>query len=182
MARSPTGDATQESSRSCPPRAVYSSEADWLLALGHHEAMIERVPAVETYELRHRVLGRGDSPAGIAADDDGDPASGHFAHRIDGHVVATGTIRRRTTPAGVESAWQIRGMAVEPDHRGKGVGSAILTALIDHACAHGGGTIWCYARIAARTLYELHGFSVAGEPFHDPVAGTQVLMLRNAVV
>lgn len=143
--------------------------------------MVEKVAAADTYELRHRVLGRDESAAAVAADDDGDLTSGHFADQIDGYVVATGTVRLSPTPTGEPTAWQIRGMAVEPDHRGEGLGSAILNALVDHAEAHGGGTIWCYVRVRARTLYERHGFRAVGEEFHDPVAGTQILMLRDAV-
>lgn len=153
----------------------------WRAAWSIMEAVIERVLAAETYELRHLVLRRGDSPAGVAADDDDHPENGHFAHKIDDRVVATGTIRRRPTPTGVEPAWQIRGMAVEPEHRGKGLGSAILSALLDHADAHGGGVIWCEARIAAKALYERQGFTVAGDPFDDPVAGVQVPMLRDRI-
>lgn len=160
-----------------PPASLRNG--GWRAAWSIMEAVIERVPAAETYELRHLVLRRGDSPAGVAADDDDEPENGHFVHKIEDRVVATGTIRRRPTPTGVGPAWQIRGMAVRPAYRGKGLGTAILTALLEHADAHGGGVIWCDARIAAKTLYERHGFSVAGEPFYDPVAGVQVPMLRN---
>jgi ribosomal protein S18 acetylase RimI-like enzyme len=141
--------------------------------------MIERVPATLTYELRHRVLGRGSSPADIEVDEDRDPQSGHFAHRSGGQIVAVGTIRRKRAPTGADPAWQIRGMAVDPAHRGQGLGSSVLQALLDHAATRGGGVVWCDARIAARTLYERHGFRVDGEPFEDPEAGTQVLMIRR---
>lgn len=142
--------------------------------------MADVVPGVETYELRHRVLGRGTTPADVESADDSDPDSGHYAIKIDGDVVATGTIRRKPSPRGQEQAWQIRGMAVRPELRGRGLGSDVLSDLIRHAETGGADLIWCYARVAARTLYERYGFEVEGEPFDDSVAGTQVLMVRRS--
>lgn len=139
----------------------------------------EPVPAPATYELRHRILGRGRTPEEVRTPDDEHPDSGHYAIRRDGAVIATGTVRRRATPSGEAPAWQIRGMATEPDLRRSGFGSAVLAALIEHTEAQGGGVIWCHARIAARTLYERHGFVVEGEPFEDAIAGTQIYMHRR---
>lgn len=146
----------------------------------HDGVVADVVPAVETYELRHRVLGRGTTPAHVKSADDLDLDSGHYAVKIDGVVVATGTIRRKPSPRGEERAWQIRGMVVQPELRGRGLGSDVLTALIHHAESLGGGLMWCYARIGARTLYERHGFEAEGEAFEDAVAGTQVYMARRS--
>lgn len=40
------------------------------------------------------------------------------------------------------------------EHTGKSRGSLSDIALLDHAGAHRGGVTWCYARIAAKTLYD----------------------------
>lgn len=94
--------------------------------------MVTSVGAEETYDLRHRVLGRGATAADVAAADDDDPDSGHFVIKVDGAVVATGTVRRRGSPrAGDGSHWQVRGMAVEPPFRGRGLGSSVLRAILD---------------------------------------------------
>lgn len=145
--------------------------------LCHYGAVVERVAAAETYELRHRVLGRGRSPADVAAPDDEDPDSGHFVVRVDGEIVGTGTVRRRSLAAAdPRSQWQIRGMAVLPEAQGQGLGSQVLAAILDHVGAQDGGLAWCHARIRAEGLYRRAGFTVVGEPFDDPVAGRQVLM------
>lgn len=142
--------------------------------------MVERVRAEETYALRHRVLGRGASADDVAAADDDDPDSGHFVIRKEGAVVATGTVRRRNSPrAAGGQHWQVRGMAVEPAFRGRGLGSAVLGAILEHVEQRGGELVWCHARIAARTLYERHGFIADGELVEDPIAGIQVYMGRS---
>jgi ribosomal protein S18 acetylase RimI-like enzyme len=142
--------------------------------------MVVRVRAEETYDLRHQVLGRGASAAEVADADDDDPDSGHFVIRTDGVVVATGTVRRRVSPRAADGRhWQVRGMAVEPALRGRGLGSAVLGAILEHVEQRGGELVWCHARIAARTLYERHGFVAEGELVEDPVAGIQVYMSRS---
>jgi len=148
---------------------------------GHDELMVMQVRADETYDLRHRVLGRGATAADVAAADDDDPDSGHFVIKADGVVVATGTVRRRASPRAVDgSHWQVRGMAVEPTFRGRGLGSAVLSAILEHVEQKGGDLVWCHARVAARSLYERHGFVAEGDLADDPVAGTQVYMSRSS--
>jgi GNAT superfamily N-acetyltransferase len=144
------------------------------------EEMIEVVDASETFSLRHSVLGRGRVPADVAARDDSHPDAGHFAVRMGGVVVATGTVRRRQAPSGGSGPhWQIRGMAVAPALRGRVLGSAVLLSLLDHVAVRGGGLVWCHVRIAAKSLYERHGFVPQGRPLEDAVAGVQLFMSRT---
>ena len=56
-------------------------------------------------------------------------------------------------------------VGVEPAARRKGVGSALLTALIEGFCARGGKQLFLEVRAsneAARKLYEKHGFCAVG--------------------
>ena len=55
------------------------------------------------------------------------------------------------------SAWRVRGMATRPDHRGSGIGTLVLAALLDHVRSQGGGLVWCTARLGALTFYERGG-------------------------
>ena len=76
-------------------------------------------------------------------------------------------------------ARQLRGMAVAPAHRNRGVGGAVLDALIAHVAHDGGGILWCNARIAARGLYERGGMSAWGEVFDVPPIGPHIVMWRR---
>ena len=77
---------------------------------------------------------------------------------------------------GEAGSWRVRGMATEPEARGRGAGSAVLAALIDYAREQGAERIWCNARIAARTLYERAGFVVASEEFEIKGVGPHYRM------
>ncbi|MDA8068223.1 MAG: GNAT family N-acetyltransferase [Actinomycetota bacterium] len=76
-------------------------------------------------------------------------------------------------------AWRLRGMAVAPEHRNRGVGRAVLDAFIAHVAGLGGGILWCNARLAARGLYERAGMSAWGEIFEEPLIGPHVVMWRS---
>ncbi len=91
------------------------------------------------------------------------------------------TLGRHAHPAELARAddgWQIRGMAVAEDRRGTGLGTQVLSALVEHVAFSGGGLVWCRARTRAVSLYERNGFMVHGRPVEDEVAGAQVLMAR----
>lgn len=143
--------------------------------------MVEQVPAEATFPLRLRVLGRGARPGDLARADDDHPDSAHFASCRNGRVVATGTVRRQPPFPTDADGWQIRGMAVEEAGRGKGLGTAILDAIIEHVAGRG-GILWCHVRVRAESLYRRAGFGSLGEPFVDPVAGQQVLMFRMVAI
>jgi ribosomal protein S18 acetylase RimI-like enzyme len=70
-------------------------------------------------------------------------------------------------------------MAAAPDVRGRGAGTAVLAALVEHAVAHGATRIWCNARTAAISLYERAGFAVVSEQFEVPHIGPHVRMERD---
>ena len=76
-------------------------------------------------------------------------------------------------------AWRLRGMAVAPEHRNRGIGGALLDAHIAHVAGLGGGILWCNARIAARGLYARGGMSAWGEVFEEPLIGPHIVMWRR---
>lgn len=83
-----------------------------------------------------------------------------------GRLVSVGTIMLSPHPDLQEgSAWRIRGMATEPGHRSRGLGTEILEALLAHATDRGGDRVWCNARVQARPFYERHGFVTRGDVF-----------------
>jgi GNAT superfamily N-acetyltransferase len=76
-------------------------------------------------------------------------------------------------------AVRLRGMAVSPDARGKGVGAALLHACFDYARRSGAHLLWCNARTPAKRFYERHGLAAVGDPFNIPTAGPHVRMVIN---
>lgn len=67
--------------------------------------------------------------------------------------------------------FRIRGMAVSPDLRGRGVGSKLVKLFIEHAKDRRAQLLWCNGRVAALSLYERQGFVKSGEVFDVPGSG-----------
>jgi GNAT superfamily N-acetyltransferase len=69
-------------------------------------------------------------------------------------------------------------MATEESLRGRGLGAQVLAGVLDHVRAHGGGLIWCNARVRAIPFYERAGFQTRGEPWDLPLIGPHIVMWR----
>jgi GNAT superfamily N-acetyltransferase len=116
--------------------------------------------------LRAEVL-RGGGPLATAVwPGDDDPRAGHYAVLgEDGEPLAVGSVV-------IEGGgWRVRGMATSPAARGRGYGTVVLAALLEHARTHGGGLVWCNARPRAQSLYERAGFVAVSDVFDVPGTG-----------
>lgn len=134
------------------------------------------VDPAATADLRRAVL-RGGRPVPLPGDEQ--PAFHVGVH--DGPLlVGTGNVRPDPAPWAPDvPAWRLRGMATDPAYRGRGVGAAVLEALVAHARAGGGGVLWCNARVPAQRFYERAGLQTRGQPWEDPEIGPHVLMWRR---
>ena len=82
-------------------------------------------------------------------------------------------------PEGDPGTWRIRGMATAPQARSRGAGSAVLSALLDHARGRGARRVWANVRSPARSLYERAGLTVVSDEFELADIGPHVVMRRE---
>lgn len=68
-------------------------------------------------------------------------------------------------------AWQLRSVAVLPEHRGAGVGAALVSGAQAVAAGHGAATLWAEARVAALSLYQRLGWHTVGADWDKPGVG-----------
>ena len=139
--------------------------------------VVERVDAAVTRPLRQRVLRPHETLAQLTLPGDDEPDSGHFAVFEGDEVVATGSVRREPPPWPIDGpAWRLRGMATAEDRRRRGMGGAVLAAVIAHVRGHGGGLLWCNARLPAVPFYRRAGFEARGDSWEDPQIGPHIVM------
>ena len=132
---------------------------------------VREISLAETRNLRRDVLRPHSSLEELASHE---PAESIAFGAFDGdELVAVGLVGRDGEAPG---DWRVRGMATKPDARGRGAGSGVLQALVQHAVDHGATRVWCNARTRARTLYERVGFVVASEEFEPPDIGPHYRM------
>ena len=88
----------------------------------------------------------------------------HFMAFYDS--LPAGTSRWRKTTKGVK----LERFAVLPALRGKGIGSALVEATLNHILTHiteKGVKLYMHAQLDAVPLYEKHGFEKAGKMFEE---------------
>jgi thiamine transport system ATP-binding protein len=123
----------------------------------------------QTYDLRRRVLRTGTPSSDVRFSGDDDEATTHLG-LVDhtGAVVAISSWTAKPCPvAPTDHDVQLRGMAVEPDRAGRGLGATLLAAGVERAFAGGAETVWANARDTALDFYAGHGFEVIDDGFVD---------------
>jgi len=146
------------------------------------DVVVRPVPAAATRPMRLEVLRPGRPPGDAVYPGDDDPTTVHFAAvpaAEGGGVVGIASLYAEPRPGGPVPAWRLRGMATAPAARGAGVGAALLGACIDHVAAHGGGELWCNARVVASGFYARFGFEVVGDRFEIEGIGIHEVMRRS---
>jgi GNAT superfamily N-acetyltransferase len=145
------------------------------------DVRVARVSVEVGLPLRQRVLRPHETIEQLRANSDDEPATGNFAAFADGEVVCTASVRREAPPwdAGVGPAWRLRGMATDERWRGRGIGAQVLDAVLGHVGSHGGGLLWCNARVPALSFYRRAGFRTRGDAWDDPLIGPHIAMERT---
>ncbi|MDO8963276.1 MAG: GNAT family N-acetyltransferase [Coriobacteriia bacterium] len=110
------------------------------------------------YETLHRPFGVSRSDAW----DEMDPASTHLAVIDAGRLAGYARLI-------VEGPWaHLRQVVVAPEHRRRGIATAVINTAVDTARARGLEGAYLNARYAAVPLYERLGFRVVSEGFRMP--------------
>jgi predicted GNAT family N-acyltransferase len=137
------------------------------------DVRICEVPIAMTRVLRQSILRSHETIEQLATEE---PAEAFAAGGFDGErLIAVGIV----APNGEPGRWRVRGMATAPGERGRGAGRGVLDALLEHARASGGTSVWCNARVPARSFYGRAGFHACSDVFDVPPIGPHLVMERR---
>lgn len=150
------------------------------------DIQIRQAAASEIVDLRHAVLRQGLPREAAIFVGDELPTSRHFGAFASGAEEsaarrAVGCATLHLSQWESAPAWQLRGMATDPEFRHRGLARAML-ALADEqimADAKLPRLFWCNARVPAVGFYKLLGWKVVSEMFEIPTAGPHVRMVRQ---
>lgn len=132
----------------------------------------------EVLPLREAVIIAGTNRDSPFFPGDRDVTTRHIGVFEGGRCVGCATFL--VQPCRGEPAWQLRGMATAPDHRGRGLGRAILAFAEAVLPAESGVRVfWCNARATAAGFYRKLGWETISEPFDVPGVGPHYRMLRR---
>ena len=148
------------------------------LIIDHQPLLVARTTLKRIIALRHDVIivGTGHRPDTFDGDDDAHAF--HFGAFVADRLL--GCVSYLPAPYEGEPAYRLRGMAVQADYQGCGIGRVLaveserqLVALTPVRL------LWCNARRQAVGFYEKLGWTVTGEPFDVEGIGAHSLMIKR---
>jgi len=134
----------------------------------------------EIYDLRLFVLRAPEHRAlGLTFPEDHLPTTLHFATFLPNRTpIACLTLL--VSSLDDAPAYQLRGMAVHPDHQRKQLGHSLLTTAYHHVQNHTPiRQLWCNARTPACRFYASQGWQIFSEEFTIPHAGPHFKMRKS---
>jgi GNAT superfamily N-acetyltransferase len=142
---------------------------------------VRHITALETHDLRRRVMRSGGPEAGVDLDADHHVGAWHLGAFVDGRlagVVSFYPVASPHRPGRVSE--QFRMMAVEPEMQGHGVGRALMEAALAQLRSRGVDSVWANARDSALGFYRSLGFEAAGEGFvHQETGLPHTIVVRD---
>jgi len=143
-------------------------------------AVIRPVSIETVRPIRHRVLRAGKPYETTWFPGDDAPSTVHLGVFADRALAGIASLyeqgHEHESAAGV---WQLRGMAVLPDYRGRGYGKQLVAACVEEVLRKGGLRLWCNAREHTRDFYTRYGFVQEGALFEIPGVGPHYRMILN---
>ena len=136
--------------------------------------VIVDISSADTLDLRGRVLRGGTDHGGFPDDDLA--GTFHLGARDGDAIVGVATFVPRD-----DGVWQLRGMAVEPERQGEGIGRAILDEAASRLRRAGAALVWANGRDTAIGFYQRAGWEVVGEGYVLPVQSDRPAMPHHRV-
>lgn len=144
----------------------------------------ERITASDTRPLRHAILRPSQPLDACVYPGDDDAAAFHLGVREGFELVAVASFYRASAPGSDSADLRIRGMAVQPEHRGRGHGRRLVDAgpIVAGEQPAAPSCVWCNARTSAAGYYARLGFTQRGDVFEIEGIGPHVVMVRAVPV
>ncbi|MBC6613088.1 GNAT family N-acetyltransferase [Hymenobacter sp. BT507] len=120
---------------------------------------IQPITSAQTYPLRHQVLWPDKPLEYVQLPEDAE--GHHFGAYINEELVSVISLF-------VEARGEarFRKFATHPDFQGQGIGTALLTRVLDEATRLGAHSLWCDSRQSAADFYRRFGMQPEGEVFY----------------
>lgn len=143
-----------------------------------HGISVQYISAEQTHDLRSRVLRPGQPIESCSYPQDSLPDSFHLGGFRDAKLLGIASFNTENLPH-TRTAYRLRGMAVEPEEQGKGIGYQIMLFAIEQLATLGCDVLWCNARTNAVRFYQKLGLTVFSEEFDMPGIGPHYKMQRT---
>jgi L-Ala-D/L-Glu epimerase len=143
---------------------------------------VQQVPPEITRPLRQRLFKQNSTLEDLARADGDCPTAGYYAVLgPSGEVLAIGSARPEAPPwpHDAVSPWRVRAVATIESERRRGLGTAVMRAVLHHVRRNGGDFVWLNGRTPARRFYQHLGFRQCGHDWEDPESGPHMTMAMH---
>lgn len=149
------------------------------MALQQNSAVIS-ITADETLDLRSRILRPGQSLETVQYAEDFFTSTIHLGIKENGKIICNGTFMVNACSYFPKEprAYRLRGMAVETEFQGRGLGTLILKKAEDIIREKKYPLLWFNARTSAQNFYEKNGYRSVGDVFDIPGGGPHIVMYK----
>ncbi|QYJ68589.1 GNAT family N-acetyltransferase [Flavobacterium litorale] len=141
---------------------------------------IKKIQSAATYAVRQPVLRPGLPVSSCIFEGDDLSTTVHFGvFEADGLAGIISVFKSRNELFTNEVQFQIRGMAILPEHQKKGLGEKLLQTAESYIIQNSGKLVWCNAREVAVGFYKKAGYSIIGNAFTIKGVGVHYVMYKT---
>lgn len=141
-------------------------------------AEIRFIDPALTRSLRSVVLRPGRPAEECIYPEDTAPGAFHLGAFDGGRITGIASFSQEHIE-GATTAFRLRGMAVDPELQGKGIGADIMNFALEHLASLGCDVLWCNARSSAVGFYMKLGMEIYSDEFDIPGIGPHYKMKRR---
>lgn len=149
--------------------------------INNPDYLLKEITAKETWPVRHPVLRKGRPLEDVYMEADEKETTFHLGIFHKNNIVGVASFMDDVNPAfnGVQA--RLRGMAVLPEFRKKGLAELILKKGEEILKEKGATLLWFNARIIALNFYKNLGYETVGPEFDIPLVGPHYVMKKQLI-
>ncbi len=142
---------------------------------------LKEISAKETWPVRHPVLRKGRPLEDVYMEADEQSSTFHLGMFYNGTIIGVASFMDDSHPDFTGSQYRLRGMAVLPEYRRKGIAELILKRGEMLLKEKGKTLLWFNARVVALQFYKNLGYTIDGTQFDIPKVGPHYRMKKQLV-
>lgn len=169
----------------CKMEQVKTFDYDGLPAIQYQinnpDYLLKEITAKETWPVRHPVLRKGRPLEDVYMEADEKETTFHLGIFYKDNIVGVASFMEDTNPIFKGTQARLRGMAVLPQYRKKGLAELILEKGEEILKEKGTTLLWFNARIIALKFYKNLGYETVGPEFDIPLVGPHYIMKKKLI-
>lgn len=140
---------------------------------------LRTITSKETWPVRHPVLRKGRPLEDVYMEADEKESTFHVGMFYNKDIIGVASFMDDTNPIFTGKQYRLRGMAVLPEYRKRGIAELLLKKGEDILKEKGFTLLWFNARIIAIHFYENLGYEKIGAEFDIPLVGPHYVMKKE---